>query len=56
MSAESSVNPFDDDAPVVNGTAFSDNSLAAQLMQRGSNADAPDSATGAAFVVVVEIG
>lgn len=49
VSSDASVNPFEDDAPVVNGTSFNENSFAAQLIQRGSNADAPDSATGAAF-------
>lgn len=43
------MNPFEDEAPVVNGTSFNENSFAAQLIQRGSNADAPDSATGALF-------
>lgn len=46
MSSQSSVNPFEDDVPMVNGTAFDENSLAAQLIQRGSNPDAPDGATG----------
>lgn len=46
VSADAAVNPFEDDAPVVNGTSFSENSFAAQLIQRGSNADAPDAATG----------
>lgn len=49
VSSDASVNPFEDDAPVVNGTSFDENSFAAQLIQRGSNADAPDSATGVAF-------
>ncbi|XP_077403637.1 rabankyrin-5 [Vanacampus margaritifer] len=46
VSSDASVNPFEDDAPVVNGTSFDENSFAAQLIQRGSNADAPDSSTG----------
>ncbi|XP_056911182.1 rabankyrin-5 isoform X1 [Takifugu flavidus] len=46
LASDASVNPFEDDAPVVNGTSFKENSFAAQLIQRGSNADAPDSATG----------
>uniref|UniRef100_H3CT21 Ankyrin repeat and FYVE domain containing 1 n=1 Tax=Tetraodon nigroviridis TaxID=99883 RepID=H3CT21_TETNG len=46
VSTGASVNPFEDEAPVVNGTSFNENSFAAQLIQRGSNADAPDSATG----------
>lgn len=47
VSSDASVNPFEDDAPVMNGTSFDENSFAAQLIQRGSNADAPDNATGA---------
>lgn len=47
VSSDASVNPFEDDAPVMNGTSFDENSFAAQLIQRGSNADAPDTATGA---------
>ncbi|TRY99299.1 hypothetical protein DNTS_003990 [Danionella cerebrum] len=43
VASDPSVNPFDDDATVVNGTSFDENSLAARLIQRGSNADAPDS-------------
>ncbi|XP_075876227.1 rabankyrin-5 isoform X3 [Nelusetta ayraudi] len=46
VSSDASVNPFEDDAPVMNGTSFDENSFAAQLIQRGSNADAPDNATG----------
>ncbi|XP_057676703.1 rabankyrin-5 [Corythoichthys intestinalis] len=46
VSSDNSVNPFEDDAPVVNGTSFDENSFAAQLIQRGSNTDAPDSSTG----------
>uniref|UniRef100_A0AAY4E3Y7 Ankyrin repeat and FYVE domain containing 1 n=1 Tax=Denticeps clupeoides TaxID=299321 RepID=A0AAY4E3Y7_9TELE len=46
VASNLSVNPFDDDTPVVNGTTFDENSLAARLIQRGSNPDAPDSATG----------
>ncbi|XP_019750696.1 rabankyrin-5 [Hippocampus comes] len=46
VSSDTSVNPFEDDAPVVNGTSFDENSFAAQLIQRGSNADAPDASTG----------
>lgn len=57
VSSDASVNPFEDDAPVMNGTSFDENSFAAQLIQRGSNADAPDNATGAlslpSFTVVV---
>ena len=47
VSSDPSVNPFEDDAPVVNGTSFDENSFAAQLIQRGSNPDAPDTTTGA---------
>uniref|UniRef100_A0A8C9XAB3 Ankyrin repeat and FYVE domain containing 1 n=1 Tax=Sander lucioperca TaxID=283035 RepID=A0A8C9XAB3_SANLU len=43
LSSDPSVNPFEDDAPVENGTSFDENSFAAQLIQRGSNPDAPDS-------------
>uniref|UniRef100_A0A673GLN3 Ankyrin repeat and FYVE domain containing 1 n=1 Tax=Sinocyclocheilus rhinocerous TaxID=307959 RepID=A0A673GLN3_9TELE len=43
VASDPSVNPFEDEAPVVNGTSFDENSLAAQLIQRGSNPDAPDS-------------
>lgn len=39
------MNPFED-APVVNGTSFDENSFAARLIQRGSNTDAPDTVTG----------
>ncbi|KAI3373437.1 hypothetical protein L3Q82_022046, partial [Scortum barcoo] len=46
VSSDASVNPFEDDAPVVNGTSFDENSFAAQLIQRGSNPDAPDTNTG----------
>ncbi|XP_077447830.1 rabankyrin-5 [Stigmatopora argus] len=46
VSSDNSVNPFEDEAPVVNGTSFDENSFAAQLIQRGSNTDAPDSSTG----------
>ncbi|XP_068457201.1 rabankyrin-5 [Clinocottus analis] len=45
VASDPSVNPFEDDAPVVNGTSFDENSFAAQLIQRGSNPDAPDSTT-----------
>uniref|UniRef100_A0A8C2ZT29 Ankyrin repeat and FYVE domain containing 1 n=1 Tax=Cyclopterus lumpus TaxID=8103 RepID=A0A8C2ZT29_CYCLU len=45
VASDPSVNPFEDDAPVVNGTSFDENSFAAQLIQRGSNPDAPDTAT-----------
>ena len=48
MASDPSVNPFEDSAPVVNGTTFDENSFAAQLIQRGSNPDAPDSSTGIA--------
>lgn len=53
VSSDASVNPFEDDAPVVNGTSFDENSFAAQLIQRGSNADSPDSATGAACLFIL---
>ncbi|KAL0193406.1 hypothetical protein M9458_011702, partial [Cirrhinus mrigala] len=43
VASDPSVNPFDDEAPVVNGTSFDENSFAARLIQRGSNPDAPDS-------------
>ncbi|KAF7206584.1 ankyrin repeat and FYVE domain containing 1 [Nothobranchius furzeri] len=46
MSSDASVNPFEDDTPVVNGTSFDENGLAAQLIKRGSNPDSPDHATG----------
>ena len=46
VSADNSVNPFEDEAPVENGTSFDENSFAAQLIQRGSNPDAPDISTG----------
>lgn len=56
VSSDTSVNPFEDDAPVVNGTSFDENSFAAQLIQRGSNADAPDAPTGvdsfSCFIIV----
>uniref|UniRef100_A0A671RV37 Rabankyrin-5-like n=1 Tax=Sinocyclocheilus anshuiensis TaxID=1608454 RepID=A0A671RV37_9TELE len=42
VASDPSVNPFEDEAPVVNGTSFDENSLAARLIQRGSNPDAPD--------------
>ncbi|NWZ09893.1 ANFY1 protein, partial [Agelaius phoeniceus] len=45
VSSDQSVNPFED-APVVNGTSFDENSFAARLIQRGSNTDAPDTLTG----------
>uniref|UniRef100_A0A674AQG9 Ankyrin repeat and FYVE domain containing 1 n=1 Tax=Salmo trutta TaxID=8032 RepID=A0A674AQG9_SALTR len=46
VSSDPNVNPFEDDALVVeNGTSFDENSFAAQLIQRGSNPDAPDTAT-----------
>uniref|UniRef100_A0A8C3UJQ5 Ankyrin repeat and FYVE domain containing 1 n=1 Tax=Catharus ustulatus TaxID=91951 RepID=A0A8C3UJQ5_CATUS len=45
VSSDQSVNPFED-APVVNGTSFDENSFAARLIQRGSNTDAPDTVTG----------
>uniref|UniRef100_A0A8C5T9V2 Ankyrin repeat and FYVE domain containing 1 n=1 Tax=Malurus cyaneus samueli TaxID=2593467 RepID=A0A8C5T9V2_9PASS len=45
VSSDKSVNPFED-APVVNGTSFDENSFAARLIQRGSNTDAPDTVTG----------
>uniref|UniRef100_A0AAZ3P4Q1 FYVE-type domain-containing protein n=1 Tax=Oncorhynchus tshawytscha TaxID=74940 RepID=A0AAZ3P4Q1_ONCTS len=46
VSSDANVNPFEDDAPVVeNGTLFDENSFAAQLIQRGSNPDAPDTTT-----------
>ncbi|XP_061819097.1 rabankyrin-5 isoform X2 [Nerophis lumbriciformis] len=46
LSSDTSVNPFHNDGPVVNGTSFDENSFAAQLIQRGSDADAPDMSTG----------
>ncbi|XP_061754275.1 rabankyrin-5 isoform X2 [Nerophis ophidion] len=46
VSSDTSVNPFHNDGPVVNGTSFDENSFASQLIQRGSNADAPDMSTG----------
>uniref|UniRef100_A0A8C7HZT8 Ankyrin repeat and FYVE domain containing 1 n=1 Tax=Oncorhynchus kisutch TaxID=8019 RepID=A0A8C7HZT8_ONCKI len=47
VSSDPNINPFEDEALVVeNGTSFDENSFAAQLMQRGSNPDAPDTATG----------
>uniref|UniRef100_A0AAR2JTP3 FYVE-type domain-containing protein n=1 Tax=Pygocentrus nattereri TaxID=42514 RepID=A0AAR2JTP3_PYGNA len=42
VAVDPSVNPFEDDAPIVNGTSFDENSFAARLIQRGSNPDAPD--------------
>uniref|UniRef100_A0A8B9LR24 Ankyrin repeat and FYVE domain containing 1 n=1 Tax=Astyanax mexicanus TaxID=7994 RepID=A0A8B9LR24_ASTMX len=42
VASDPSVNPFEDDVPVVNGTSFDENSFAARLIQRGSNPDAPD--------------
>lgn len=45
VSSDQSVNPFED-APVVNGTSFDENSFAARLIQRGGNTDAPDTVTG----------
>ncbi|XP_051847502.1 rabankyrin-5 isoform X1 [Antechinus flavipes] len=45
VSSDQAVNPFDD-APVVNGTSFDENSYAARLIQRGSHTDAPDTVTG----------
>lgn len=42
VASDPSINPFEDDAPVVNGTSFDENSFAARLIQRGSNPDAPD--------------
>ncbi|XP_036610820.1 rabankyrin-5 [Trichosurus vulpecula] len=49
VSSDQAVNPFDD-APVVNGTSFDENSYAARLIQRGSNTDAPDTMTGSCLV------
>ena len=46
LTSDDSVNPFEDTAPVVNGTTFDESSLAAQLIQRGSNTNAPDLGTG----------
>uniref|UniRef100_A0A6Q2ZNT0 FYVE-type domain-containing protein n=1 Tax=Esox lucius TaxID=8010 RepID=A0A6Q2ZNT0_ESOLU len=47
VTSDPNVNPFEDDAPVVeNGTSFDENSFAAQLIKRGSNPDAPDIASG----------
>ncbi|XP_026903323.1 rabankyrin-5 isoform X1 [Acinonyx jubatus] len=45
VSPDHSVNPFED-LPVLNGTSFDENSFAARLIQRGSNTNAPDAATG----------
>ncbi|CAI5794975.1 rabankyrin-5 isoform X1 [Podarcis lilfordi] len=45
VSSDPSVNPFED-VLVENGTSFDENSFAARLIQRGSNTDAPDTATG----------
>lgn len=42
VASDPSINPFDDDAPVVNGTSFDENSFAARLIQRGSDQNAPD--------------
>lgn len=47
VASDASVNPFEDHAPVLNGTSFDENSFAARLIQRGSDPDAPDAATGA---------
>ena len=47
VASDPSVNPFEDHAPVENGTSFNENSFASRLIQRGSNPDAPDTATGA---------
>ncbi|KAJ8266348.1 hypothetical protein GJAV_G00129370 [Gymnothorax javanicus] len=46
VSSDQSVNPFEDEAPVVNGTSFAENSFAARLIQQGSNPDAPNTTTG----------
>ncbi|XP_066551312.1 rabankyrin-5 isoform X2 [Amia ocellicauda] len=46
VSSDQTVNPFEDDVPVVNGTSFDENSLAARLIQHGSDPNAPDSTTG----------
>ncbi|XP_062341098.1 rabankyrin-5 isoform X1 [Osmerus eperlanus] len=46
VASDPSVNPFEDHAPVENGTSFDENSFASRLIQRGSNPDAPDTATG----------
>lgn len=48
VSPDHSVNPFED-LPVLNGTSFDENSFAARLIQRGSNTNAPDAATGRAW-------
>uniref|UniRef100_H9H7M3 Ankyrin repeat and FYVE domain containing 1 n=1 Tax=Monodelphis domestica TaxID=13616 RepID=H9H7M3_MONDO len=45
VASDRAVNPFDD-APVVNGTSFDENSYAARLIGRGSRTDAPDATTG----------
>lgn len=42
VASDPSINPFDDDAPVVNGTSFDENSFAARLIQKGSDPNAPD--------------
>ncbi|XP_068939356.1 rabankyrin-5 [Petaurus breviceps papuanus] len=49
VSSDRAVNPFDD-VPVVNGTSFDENSYAARLIERGSNMDAPDTATGSCLL------
>uniref|UniRef100_A0A3B3DDJ3 Ankyrin repeat and FYVE domain containing 1 n=1 Tax=Oryzias melastigma TaxID=30732 RepID=A0A3B3DDJ3_ORYME len=45
LSSDPSVNPFEDDAVIVNGTSFDENGFAAELIKRGSNPDAPDAST-----------
>lgn len=42
VASDPSINPFEDDAPVVNGTSFDENSFAARLIQKGSDPNAPD--------------
>uniref|UniRef100_A0A4W4FW94 Ankyrin repeat and FYVE domain containing 1 n=1 Tax=Electrophorus electricus TaxID=8005 RepID=A0A4W4FW94_ELEEL len=42
VASKTSVNPFEDDVPVVNGTSFDENSFASRLIQRGSDPDSPD--------------
>uniref|UniRef100_A0A8C8DZH7 Ankyrin repeat and FYVE domain containing 1 n=1 Tax=Oryzias sinensis TaxID=183150 RepID=A0A8C8DZH7_9TELE len=45
LSSDPSVNPFEDDAVIVNGTSFDENGFAAELIKRGSNPDAHDAST-----------
>lgn len=52
VASDPSINPFDDDAPVVNGTLFDENSFAARLIQRGSDPNSPD-ASGKDFTTLM---